>query len=53
VKKIILAAGAIFVIIALQACKEKTTGEKLDDAIDSAQEKTEKAWDGIKKAIED
>lgn len=46
----ILLAG-LFMVASLSGCGEKTTGEKLDDAVDSTKEASKDAWSDAKKAI--
>lgn len=51
-KKIIITLGSLLLMVAFSACGEKTSGEKLDDAIDQTKEASEGALNDIKKALE-
>jgi protein involved in sex pheromone biosynthesis len=52
-KKITLFLAAAATILMLSACQEKSTGEKLDDAIDSTKEASKDALEGAKKLFKD
>ena len=50
-KNLLILIVGIFVVLSLSGCGEKTTGEKLDDAVDSTKEASKNAWDDAKKAL--
>lgn len=52
-KKILLGLSSILVIMFLIGCGEETTGDKVDKAIDSTKEASEKAADSVKKIFKD
>ncbi|MEA3288922.1 MAG: hypothetical protein U9Q04_01975 [Campylobacterota bacterium] len=50
-KKFFILLAGLFMVASLSGCGEKTTGEKLDDAVDSTKEASKDAWSDAKKAI--
>lgn len=52
-KKILVLLASLFVVVLLTGCGEETTGDKVDKAIDSTKEASEKAADSVKKIFKD
>ncbi len=50
-KKTILTITGLLLVISLTGCTEETTGDKVDNVIDSTKEVSENAADSIKKAF--
>lgn len=50
-KKTLLLITSLFLLAILSGCGEKTTGDKVDDAIDSTKNASKEAWDDAKKAL--
>jgi len=52
-RKILIALAGLFVVVLLTGCGEETTGDKVDKAIDSTKEASQKAADSVKKIFND